>query len=94
MFGYAVPSPDADASQYPNLASLDRGDTFSCIRGASTRALICIVRRSLHFPIKVAFEIRAGRVNAMFTDEVDGKVRVKLPDLSYRLLTVQCDQPS
>jgi cyclohexadienyl dehydratase len=79
-----------DASQYPNLASLDHPEIRVLVYPGGTGEHFA--RAHLHraqivtFPDKGgAFEeIRAGRVNAMFTDEVDGKVRVhSYPDLSY-----------
>jgi len=81
-----------DAFQYPNLASLDHPEIRVLVYPGGTGEHFA--RAHLHraqiitFPDKGgAFEeIRAGRVNAMFTDEVDGKVRVhSYPDLSYTL---------
>ena len=90
--GEAILTRCRNASQYPNLASLDRPEVRVLVYPGGTGEHFA--HAHLHraqitpFPDKGgAFdEIRAGRVDAMFTDEVDAKVRVRrYPDLCYTL---------
>ena len=90
--GEAILACCRNASQYPNLASLDHPEIRVLVYPGGTGEHFA--RAHLHraqivtFPDKGgAFEeIRAGRVDAMFTDEVDAKVRVhSYPDLCYTL---------
>jgi cyclohexadienyl dehydratase len=90
--GEAILTRCQNASLYPNLASLDRPEVRVLVYPGGTGEHFA--HDHLHhaqitpFPDKGgAFEeVLAGRVDAMFTDEVDAKVRVKqYPDLSYTL---------
>jgi cyclohexadienyl dehydratase len=88
----AIVTHRRNASQYPNLASLDRPDVRVLVYPGGTGEHFAHDHlrhaRIIPFPDKGgAFEeVLSGRVDAMFTDEVDAQVRVKqYPDLAYSL---------
>jgi cyclohexadienyl dehydratase len=90
--GEAILTRCQNASQYPDLASLDRPEVRVLVYPGGTGEHFAhdhLQRAQITpFPDKGgAFEeVRAGRVEAMFTDEVDAKVRVhQYPDLCYTL---------
>jgi cyclohexadienyl dehydratase len=90
--GEAILTRRQNASQYPNLSSLDRPETRVLVYPGGTGEHFAhdhLQRAQIvPFPDKGgAFdEVLSGRVDAMFTDEVDAKFRVKqYPDLSYTL---------
>jgi cyclohexadienyl dehydratase len=90
--GEAIITRCRDASQYPNLASLDRPEVRVLVYPGGTGEHFAHDHlrsaQIIPFPDKGgAFEeVRSGRMDAMFTDEVDAKVRVKqYPDLCYTL---------